>query len=341
MKETPFFWKTDLDTIAAWAGKASRAEVKSLCKTAGGRDLLAFFYGEKQVFDSRANYSSACGAHDKSCDAPVTGTQPVVILLGAVHGGETEGTAALVNLISLLETGVDLKGERHDELTTLCEKARLVIIPVCNPDGRVRVKLQTMLGCTFEELRYWMQGTWKDGSLCGWPDCKKRHPIKDYVDFLGGYYNDDGINLMHDNFFHPMASETQALMDLCDNEHADWILHLHGGGNSVNALLQTSYVTQECQRAICELQKVCDEEAQKYGLRFATVSETERESGRTPPSFNLTSALHHVCGGVSAVFECNERIVDMKGELFTHEQVYLSHLILFTQCLKLAVGARD
>ena len=28
-----------------------------------------------------------------------------------------------------------------------------------------------------------VQGTWKDKSLCGWPDCKKVHPIIEYVDF--------------------------------------------------------------------------------------------------------------------------------------------------------------
>ena len=337
MMEVPSFWKTDLDTIAQWAQNAKKAHVEVLCQTAGGRPLTAFFYGEKQAIESRANYSSACGAHDRGCYAPVEGKKPVVILLGAVHGGETEGTAALVNLISVLETGVDLMGETRDELKALADKVRLVIVPVCNPDGRARVQPPAMIGCTGKELRYWMQGTWKDGTLCGWPDCKKQHPIKDYVDFLGGYYNDDGINLMHDNFFHPMAAETQALMDLCDREHADWILHLHGGSNSYNALLQTHYVTLECQQAICALSERCDTAAQPYGLRFNIVHVPEKEQGVTPPSFNLTSALHHVCGGVSAVFESNECIIDEPGAHLTHSQVYISHLILFEQCIRMAL----
>ena len=140
MQNAPAFWKTDLETIESWAKKARRAQTWSLCKSAGGRDVWAFAYGGKQEFTRRANYSSACGAHDKSCYAPVEGKKPVVALLGAVHGGETEGTAALVNLISLLETGKDLNGDAYPSLVEAAEGVRLVIVPVCNADGRARVQ---------------------------------------------------------------------------------------------------------------------------------------------------------------------------------------------------------
>lgn len=335
MLDAPDFWKTDLETIGDWARRATRAQVKSLCKSAGGRDIWAFSYGEKQKLERRANYSSACGAHDVSCYAPVEGKKPVVVLLGAVHGGETEGTAALVNLISLLETGKDLAGDEYPSLCEAASRVRLVIVPVCNVDGRARVEPASMIGCTGDELRYWMQGTWQDGSLCGWPECKKVHPIRG-TGFLGGYYNDDGINLMHDNFFHPMARETQAILDLCDDEAADWALQMHGGSNSVNDLLQPDYVTLECRQAVRELSIRCDEAARAQGLSFAVHDIPDREQGATPPSFNLTSAIHHVCGAVSATFESNQCVVDQPGEHFTHEQVYASHRILFETCFRQA-----
>lgn len=333
----PSFWKTDLDTIAAWAKDAKKATVTELCRSAGGRPVYAFCYGEKQEIISRANYSSACGGHDRNVYAPTENKKPVVLLYGAEHGGETEGTAALMNLISLLETGVDLAGERHDSLVAAAEKVRLVIVPVCNPDGRARVVPSAVVGYTFEQHRYWMQGTWKDGSLCGWPACKLVHPIKD-VDFLGGYFNDDGVNLMHDNFFHPMARETQALLDLCDSEKADWILHLHGGSNSMNALLQPRYVPVECQQAVQNLAKACDAYCleRESDLRFSIADIPAKESGATPPSFNLPSAAHHVCGAVSAVFESNEHIADQNGVKYSHEQIYRSHRILFEQCFLMA-----
>ncbi len=334
---TPSFWKTDTGTVTRLAESIQHGHAETLCFSPGGRPVTAFYYGERQDLQSRANYSSACGAHDRNCYAQIQGKKPVIILLGAVHGGETEGTAALINLISLLETGMDLKGEMHVELAKLAEEVRLVIVPVCNPDGRDRVRPSSMIGCTNRELRYWMQGTWKNGSLCGWPECKKQHPIKGYVDFLGGYYNDDGINLMHDNFFHPMAAETQAIMDLCDREHADWILQLHGGSNAVNDLLQTNYATLECQRAIRVLSERCNDAAVKFDLHFNIRDLPQKEQGNTPPSFNLASALHHVCGGVSAVFESNQCIIDDPGPHLTHEQIYISHLILMEQCFHLAL----
>lgn len=340
MMDVPSYWKTDLAYIEKAAAEAKRAQVRRLCMSAGGRPVIAFSYGEKQEIIPAANYSSACGAHEVRCYNPVDVKKPVVILLGAVHGGETEGTAAVMNLISLMETGVDLNGDRYDSLVKAAEKVRLVLIPLCNPDGRARVVPDGMIGCTGDELRYWMQGTWKDGSLCRWPDCKKVHPIKEHVDFLGGYFNDDGINIMHDNFFKPMAKETQALMDICDEEHADWIIHLHGGSNSMNDFLQTNYVTLECQQAIQNLAKRCDEycKANYDDIWFAVRRIPEKECGENPPSFNLTSAMHHICGGVSAVFESNECLIDEPGPKLNHEQVYRSHRIMFEQLFLTAVG---
>ena len=87
----------------------------------------------------------------------------------------------------------------------------------------------------------------------------------------------------------------------------------------------------------CALSERCDTAAQPYGLRFNIVHVPEKEQGVTPPSFNLTSALHHVCGGVSAVFESNECIIDEPGAHLTHSQVYISHLILFEQCIRMAL----
>lgn len=61
MIEIPEFCKTDLETIARMVDQAKRADVWELCKTPGGRPLIAFCYGEKQDITHRANYSSACG----------------------------------------------------------------------------------------------------------------------------------------------------------------------------------------------------------------------------------------------------------------------------------------
>ena len=331
----PEYWQTDLSAVSAWAERARKASVRHLTDSAGGRPVWLFAYGEKEELHPSANYSSACGAHDVTCYLDRKQKKPVVLLVGAVHGQETEGTAALLNLISLLETGADLAGRPNSAMLEAAARVRLLIIPVMNPDGRARVKPAAMIGCTLGELRYWGQGTWLDGSPCCWPDCKKVHPIREAVAFLGGYFNDDGVNLMHDQFFHPMARETAALLELAEEEFVDCALQLHGGSNSVNDLLVTSYVPLETSEAIRQLAVRCDAAARKEGLYFTIRDLPGRESGSTPPSFNLASALHHVCGAVSSTFESNECICDEPGPKQTYEEILRGHMILFEQACRM------
>ena len=63
------------------------------------------------------------------------------------------------------------------------------------------------------------------------------------VGFLGAYFNDGGVNLMHDEFFAPMAEETKALLRIARQEAPDFILNLHSHG-AAPQVLATSYVPQ-------------------------------------------------------------------------------------------------
>ena len=331
----PSFWKSDLETLESLAKTAKVAEVGEITCSAGKKPVWAFKYGKRQNIVSRANYNSACGAGDLSSYVNKAGKTPVVIIVGAVHGSETEGVVALHNFISLLETGRDLAREENPKLVEAAKDIRLVIVPIANPDGRARVVPEAIIGMKREELEYWAQGTWKDGTLCKWPDCKKVHPIKDHVDFLGGYFNDNGINLMHDQFFKPMAPETQALMDLAIEEYADFILLLHGGSNSQNMILPTAYVPKHINQTLRSMALRCNAVAEKEGLKFWIPPEEEPEpSADKPPSFNLTSAMHHATGALAGLFESNEHIIDMDGVKFTHRQIYRSHCILFEETLR-------
>ena len=335
---TPSFWKTDLKYIEnAYFEAKNCSEKRVLCQSAGNRPVYMLAYGEKKKL-GRANYSSALGARDKSHYCP-KGQTPCVILIGAEHGSETEGVAAITNLISLLETGVDLSGKRNDSLLEAAKKVRLVLVPVANVDGRARVEPDCMIGKTFSELRYWAQGTWADGTICSWPECKSVHPIKEAAGFLGGYYNDDGINLMHDKFFHPMARETQALLDLCEGEAADFVIHLHGGGNIKGGFLATDYATKECSLAIEELYQRCQAVGDLEGLEYFHAAIPDIPSGENPLPCNLVSSTHHACGAVSACYESNEGILDEPGmpTRLTHEQILRMHEIMFEQCFKMAV----
>ncbi len=329
-------WKTSLKDIEEAFNNAQKVtEKRILTKSAGERPVYMLAYGKKKQ-KGFANYSSALGAHDKKCYSP--SDRRTIILIGAVHGQETEGTAALMHLISLLETGYDLDGKENAAFSSIPDNVRIVIVPVANPDGRARVVPDSMVGLTNDELRYWAQGTWEDGSLCGWPECKKIHPILGHEGFLGGYYNDDGINLMHDNFFHTFAKETQAILDLCEEECADYIIHLHGGSNSVGDLLQPFYVPTEINLKIQALSMRCKQRGMSENLDFYQRPVPDVAKGENPPSFNLVCAAHHVCGGVSVCFESNQCIIDEPGKHLTQEQIIRTHMILFEECIKTVAG---
>jgi len=331
----PAFWHSLNEDVQLAAENAKKAEVKAIAKTPGGRDVYAFFYGEKEVLERRANYNSACGAKDITCYTGKNKLKPVLMLVGGVHGAEPEGMCAALNLISLLETGKDLGGQPNEKLVQGAAPFRLIIIPIMNPDGRARFPMEALVGEKHQTLRYYGQGTWKDGSYCEWPDCKAVHPIKSAVDYLGAYYNDDGINMMHDNFFRPMAQETAALMQLCEDEAADCVILLHGGSNTYNAILQPPYCTREVGEKLHELSVRCRVAARQEGLDFAVEPIPGIPSGQTPPSFALPSAIHHICGGAAATFESCQNLIDWPGAHLDYGQIYRSHQILFEQMFEM------
>jgi hypothetical protein len=304
-----------------------------LGESAGGRKIFLFKYGEKQVFNRKANYNSACGANDPSFYADKgSDAKPVILLVGAVHGGEMEGTVALMNLIKMLETGTDYREKSYEFKNSYLNNCRLLIIPCMNPDGRGRLGFDSFVGMSDEEMHYYMQGTWKDGSHCGWPGCKSVHPIKDEVKYLGAYYNDDGINLMHDNFFRPMAKETQYLMNLADVEAPDFTVLLHGGGNGTNQIMPLRYAPIFIKEKLTQFDKDLGQRHTEAGIDYKSYNKVTEDGKDYPaPTFNLTSALHHVCGGISFSYESNMALGDGRNMSYPPETILESHYLLFSE----------
>ncbi|MDF2713860.1 MAG: hypothetical protein K0R28_785 [Paenibacillus sp.] len=330
----PTYWKSSLKHIEQSISTIKRGQADVFARSAGGRDIYAVYYGNKQDFGRKANYSSACGAADLSAHANKDKTaKPVIAIVGGVHGGELEGIAAVLNLIHMLETGVDYGGRSNEYINGCFDRFRLVLIPCMNPDGRARIPCDTLVGMPFEEMRYYIQGTWKDGTLCGWPTCKVVHPIAGAVTHLGGYFNDNGINLMHDNFFSPMAEETKRLLELIDRETADATVLLHGGSNSINHILPTAYIPPSIESKQNRFIDKVNEAYEAKRIRFRPIYGNGIGQRTAPPSFNLTSALHHVSGGLSMTFESNMGL-DAPGEKYSYEQILEGHYILFEQLLR-------
>lgn len=337
----PNYWKTELCDIENAVKHIHAGKTELLSKSAGGRDIYMIFYGKENDMARSANLSSALGAMDKNAyaDKSDKNYRPTLMLAGGVHGGEFEGIAALLNLVSLMERGVDLKGDGNEELVRLFKQINLVIIPCINPDGRSRVPFKSMVGKTLETLRYYNQGTWKDGSLCGWPGCKQKHPVKDYVSYLGGYFNDDGVNLMHDCFREECSAEIKALLKTADRYAPELTILLHGGINGNNHILKPAYSPLFVKEEILNLEKRMAESCARKKISYS-VTECDRGENRNPPApFNLCSAIYHLCGEACITFESNQGLA-CSGAM-SYNEIYEGHMVLFEESVRFILERSD
>ncbi len=336
MSNIPVYWKTSLEHVEETLKIVKKGKVTLAAKSAGGRPIYTVEYGKSNLPKGTANLSSAMGGKDVRCYADKTGSDynPTIFLVGCIHGGEFEGTCGILNLIKLLETGTDYAGNPNEELVQLSEKCHLILIPIVNPDGRARVPFDSFVDKTFYELRYYDQGTWKDGSLCNWPDCKKIHPIKDYVDYLGAYFNDDGVNMMHEDFFGKVSTGTRLVLDICSQEAPDYSILLHGGTNSTDHMIAPTYASWNTKKEVHELDLCIKEVCDREQVRHRVLALSDSEKNENPPSFNLPSAMHHCCGTPAVTFESNQGLVDDGDVIYSYEEIYKAHMILFSETMR-------
>lgn len=330
----PNYWKGNLADVTNMISTVKKGTVSQLCKSAGNRQIYLIHYGEDNDLKRTANFNSACGAMDAKCyaDKSSVNYKPTLLLIGTIHGAEFEGTVAVNNLISIIETGRDISGKAYIDMQEAFLKLNLYIIPCINPDGRSRVPFDSIVGLPLETMRKYNQGTWKSGELCNWPECKKIHPIKKDCEYLGGYFNDDGINLMHDDFFNPMAEETKALLKLAAKIAPDLSVMLHGGANCRNLIIKPPYSPSYVYEEIDKLENIWKEKCDNNKLRYR-LRNRENESTYPPVSFNLSSALTHVCGAPCITYETNQGL-DYGDEICSYDEIYLHHILLFESIAK-------
>ena len=328
----PDWWLSTLDDVEDTLKTVKKGSVSEIARSAGGRPLYKVEYGKSNAKPGSANCSSALGAHDINYFVDKRGTDyiPTVFLGGAIHGAEFEGTVAVLNLIKEIETGTDYAGRTHPELMGLINKVHLIIIPVCNPDGRARIPFRSFLGRTFYDLRYYNQGTWKkDGTLCGWPGCKMIHPMKEASEFLGAYFNDDGYNLMHEDYFGKASNESSAILDICRNDAPDFSVLLHGGTNSQSGIIVPKFTTKTAEADGFEISNILKERNAALGINYKVYPlEASCEA------LSLQTAMHHLCGGVAVNYESNQGLIDAPGEQDTADQIHTAHILLFEEICK-------
>ena len=340
--EIPAFWLGESRGLTErWSGLVS-GRVTTIALSPGGRPLHLISYGEIEALPQDANFNSAVGALDLSAYRNKAARQkPVLFLLGPVHGHEVEGLTGLGNFIQIMETGRDLRGKAQPRLLALGRRCRLLIVPSGNPDGLARFEPRMLHEMGLQDLEFWGQGTWNDDTLCGWPGVKRVHPMAGKrVGFLGCYFNDAGVNPMHEEFFAPMASEAGAILRVVRDEAPDWAVSLHSH-EFAPEVLRTAYVPIGIQEQISLLAERYANRLAGLGLPHHAPFKAKPDEGNPPPPFNLASALYHVSGAIALTFECPHGLREENACRVTPEQILDIQLALYESMMEQVLESKS
>jgi hypothetical protein len=327
-------YPTRLQDISDALERSEKGESWEIGKSAGGRPIWAIAYGEKEPVEHSANLSSALAAgRPEAFFGDHRREKPVLLIHAAAHGAEMEGIAATLNLVSVMETGADLKGQEWPGLAA-ARGMRLVIVPCLNPDGRARVPADDPTVWTEDEVEQYRHGLHADGSRIGWPECKVPHPRDPEADgVLGAYFNDAGVNPLHGVFLSPtVAPETHSIMALALDETPDCVLDMHscsagpffivGGGALPERLSRRQFYIDGFFRDLMR---------QRLGVHRPWT--TEGGEG----VLTLDTAYYHLCHALPLVFESTDGTDPERP--FSHEQIVDSQLIAIEALV--TIGTRE
>lgn len=346
--QSPPFWRTDWDEVNEFLDGLKKGIISEIGKSYGGRSIRAVSYGEKEPIDRRCSLSTAkfSGFSEHFFD-PAKRTRPVVLIISTIHGAEVEGCASCINLAHLLETGKDLLGKKREELLSLAQQARVVMVPIAQPDGRVRSGVRNLIGGSLEDVYYYghyrephlKQGEIPTGNLLFENRHFKDIPLTpDKVERLGGYYNDAGVNIDLDNFLSGnVMPESEALLGLVLEETPEMhiVLHGHGPGPwiaSPNLLIPPFYQSRQI-----EIGALVAERHRREGLRPKWHPRTVQAGEGYFATVNLPVALHYVSDSLPLAFEFPHGLAKHP---YTLEEIIEVGMTLFEEILRFAVQWR-
>lgn len=226
LESRPEWWKVRVEEIEAFCAGIKKGFTETIATSPSGYPVQAVYYNCESLSDPGVNWSAAASssAPEKFKSSPAE--KQTVVLCAGIHGAEPEGVVALLNVISLLEYGVDLRGKNNDKLLALLNEYRVIILPCVNMDGR-SICPDHLRKATYEQFRKASQGAWSNGDFINWRESKEYFPLPlDKVEFPGGYPNGDGYNIMHD-CANPRTAEAAAIIKLLEAQQTDLFLNLH------------------------------------------------------------------------------------------------------------------
>ena len=331
--EAPDFWKSDWEEVNLFLDQLDTGEVWEIGRSQGGHPIRAVAYGEKEPVERRTTYSSAIASgHPEDFYDQGKRDKPVLLIIGAIHATEIEGTVACANFARIMETGTDLRGRSWDALRELAGQLRVVMVPLPQPDGRIRAPVRNLVGGTVDDLYYYGQGVLENGEILRWPDCKRLQPVPvETMQSVGGYYNDAGVNIQHDDFFAPsVAPETRALIDLVRDETPDCFLTLHSCANGPFLIAPENHINARCQFHQVQLGALIGDRHRRDGLRPGAGARVEPRGG-----FYLHTALHYTSGALPLLFELPH---GLEIKPFSFGEILDTGLSLFEEVMRYGVS---
>lgn len=305
--DIPGFWVNTNDDVNKYLlEKVKKGKVEIIGVSAGGRPIYAVSYGKPRQWNGTTTFSGSLGFRNVEAYRGPDHDKKVYLGLSGVHGGEFEGIVGTINLISIIETGKDLRGNEWPEITKVVDLIdRLVLIPIVNPDGRARVPIRMQKYRDGNHLvhEYLNTGGNPDGTLIGWPQVKALIPLDfNRPGFPGGYPNDAGVNIMHDDFFGNVQPETRALLNITAKEKPDVSINMHTGADYM--FLLRPFAEMELQPVFDSIYKHVHSRLASEGLLKTRNIEKESNSAKVKMGkFNLDGALNLHSGTLSIVVE--------------------------------------
>ncbi len=331
----PGFWITSNKAVTGYLEKnVFRGRVSVIGHSAGKRPVYAYEFGEKETGPQTVSFSSAYAVRKPELFSQQDRKKkPSLLIYSAIHGAEVEGTAALINLIHIIEHGCDLRGKKWPGLSGMAEQYRLVIVPLSQPDGRERYVPDSMVGQSLATFQYYAHGMWKDGTPCLYPSHKETLPLPlERIGHLGAYFNDNGVNCQHDDFFGTVQPETAALIALAHTERPDCILSCHAceadpGFSGPHMTNSAAAEAMTIRIAEAVLAKHLAAQLRPYGKL-----NLNRHS-----YFYLQDILSMASGALPLLYEFPHGAVNVP---FTHDEIVDLGLILFEELMRFGLKTR-
>ncbi len=208
--EVPDYWLVGYEEVSGYLRALQRGQLDCIGHSAGGRPISAVYYGPERP-------------ERKLCVA------------GGTHATETEGVAAVVNLISALETGRDLRGQQWPALQRAARRVGFYLVPFHNPDAAARSLVKSYVGMPFETVQRLHNGLWRNRQVVQarrifgpWTETSDLTGRLDQIAYLGARFNDAGRLVNRPcSRKQTMCVETRQLLEFIKANKVDCYMDMH------------------------------------------------------------------------------------------------------------------